>query len=254
MSGVAGVICFPETAADVQVVVRTANGHRVPFVARGSGTGLAGGAVPPASSTSTSGQIPAATTGRPRAGSRNGSTMVSRRRLPEGWRGYGPRSEKRVEHQAVDALEGDFYLCGPSVFMDLCERALAALHVPSEQIHIERFVSPPDPDDAAKAAAAAASEVGDAAPTAITVVLDGKRHEVPYERDERVLEAARRAGLLPPFSCEEGYCSCCMAKLTRGRVRMASNDCLTPELLEEGWILTCQSVCLSPEIEIEYPD
>jgi len=161
---------------------------------------------------------------------------------------------KRVEHYAVDALEGDFYLCGPSVFMDLAERALAALHVPGEQVHIERFVSPPDPQQAAAAAAALAAEPSEGSPEAVTVVLDGKTHEVPYQPDERVLAAARRAGLEPPFSCEEGYCSCCMAKLAEGTVRMVTNDCLTPDLLEEGWVLTCQSVCTSRKVKVEYPD
>jgi hypothetical protein len=37
-------------------------------------------------------------------------------------------------------------------------------------------------------------------------------------------------------------------------VLTAANDCLTPELLEEGWVLTCQSRCVSPNIRIEYPD
>jgi 3-ketosteroid 9alpha-monooxygenase subunit B len=163
---------------------------------------------------------------------------------------------RRVEHHAVDALEGDFYLCGPSAFMDLVERALAALHVPAEQIHIERFVSPPDPDEERRAEqeAAAAEKEGDVAPERITIVLDGQTREVPYRAGERVLEAVRRAGLSPPFSCEEGYCSCCMAKLVHGRVRMVSNDCLTPDLLAEGWVLTCQSVCLSRDVKIEYPD
>jgi glycolate oxidase len=41
------VVCFPESTADVAAVVRVANELGVPFVARGSGTGLAGGAVPP---------------------------------------------------------------------------------------------------------------------------------------------------------------------------------------------------------------
>ncbi len=158
---------------------------------------------------------------------------------------------KRVEHYAVDDLEGDFYLCGPSVFMDLVERALAALHVPGEQIHIERFVSPPDPK---QAAAAQAAEPSEGSPESITVVLDGRTHEVPYQPDERVLAAARRAGLEPPFSCEEGYCSCCMAKLVEGRVKMAANDCLTPDLLDEGWVLTFQSVCTSRRVKVEYPD
>jgi 3-ketosteroid 9alpha-monooxygenase subunit B len=164
---------------------------------------------------------------------------------------------RRVEHYAVDSLEADFYLCGPGAFMDTVERALAALHVPTEQVHIERFVSPPDTPEEGAAAGVVTSAVAseeEAAPGSITIVLDGQASEVPYQAGERVLEAVRRAGLDPPFSCEEGYCSCCMAKLTRGNVRMATNDCLTPDLLSEGWVLTCQSECVSRDVRIEYPD
>jgi 3-ketosteroid 9alpha-monooxygenase subunit B len=160
----------------------------------------------------------------------------------------------RVEHYAVDSLESDFYLCGPGLFMDIVERALAALHVPSEQVHIERFVSPPDPDAERPDDAAVSGEAAHVAPEKISILLDGTEHEIDYQAEERVLETARRAGLDPPFSCEEGYCSCCMAKLTEGKVRMQTNDCLTPDLLEEGWVLTCQAVCVSRNVKIEYPD
>jgi glycolate oxidase len=47
MTGVASVVCFPTTTAEVAACVRVAADAGVPFVARGSGTGLAGGAVPP---------------------------------------------------------------------------------------------------------------------------------------------------------------------------------------------------------------
>ena len=47
MEGRAGVVVFAESTADVQAAVLVANEFGVPFVARGSGTGLAGGAVPP---------------------------------------------------------------------------------------------------------------------------------------------------------------------------------------------------------------
>jgi glycolate oxidase len=47
LAGRAAVVCFAESTTDVQAVVRVANEFGVPFVARGSGTGLAGGAVPP---------------------------------------------------------------------------------------------------------------------------------------------------------------------------------------------------------------
>lgn len=39
-------MCFPRSTEDVAAAVRVAAGHGVPFVARGSGTGLAGGATP----------------------------------------------------------------------------------------------------------------------------------------------------------------------------------------------------------------
>jgi len=157
-----------------------------------------------------------------------------------------------VRRELGSEPDRDVYLCGPSAFMETVERALLEAGVPRERIAIERFVSPPDTDDATPEPAAVEGE--EVAPESITVVLDGQSHEVPYRAGEKVLEAARRAGLDPPFSCEEGYCSCCMAKLTAGQVAMANNDCLTPELLAEGWVLTCQSRCIGRKIRVEYPD
>ena len=46
ISGSTTVVCLPTSTEEVQECVRAAVRHNVPFVARGSGTGLAGGAVP----------------------------------------------------------------------------------------------------------------------------------------------------------------------------------------------------------------
>ena len=46
ISGATSVVCLPTSTAEVQHCVQAAVRHSVPFVARGSGTGLAGGAVP----------------------------------------------------------------------------------------------------------------------------------------------------------------------------------------------------------------
>ncbi|HEX2038927.1 MAG TPA: FAD-linked oxidase C-terminal domain-containing protein [Acidimicrobiales bacterium] len=46
LEGTAGVVCFPETTEEVQACVRVARAHGRAIVPRGSGTGLAGGAVP----------------------------------------------------------------------------------------------------------------------------------------------------------------------------------------------------------------
>ena len=47
MEGAAVAVCFPVSTDEVRSCVQIAARHGVPFVARGSGTGLAGGAVPP---------------------------------------------------------------------------------------------------------------------------------------------------------------------------------------------------------------
>jgi len=165
---------------------------------------------------------------------------------------HGFLGPERIRAFAEERPDADFYLCGPEAFMEIVESALGQLAIPSDRVHIERFVSPPEagvplPKDPGEASARDA-------PEKVKIVLDGATHEVPYEAGERLLACARRAGLSPPFSCEEGYCSCCMAKLVGGQVEMATNDCLTDDLLEEGWILTCQAECVSDNVEIEYPD
>jgi glycolate oxidase len=43
---VPALVALPETAEQVQAVVAVCNGHGIPFVARGAGSGLSGGAVP----------------------------------------------------------------------------------------------------------------------------------------------------------------------------------------------------------------
>jgi 3-ketosteroid 9alpha-monooxygenase subunit B len=154
-------------------------------------------------------------------------------------------------HIGGDA-SSDFYLCGPGPFMATVEEALRELGVGHDRVHIERFVSPPDPGVHIEEVS---EEVADeTVADTITVVLDGDTTEVPYQKGEKLLWAAREAGLEPPFSCEEGYCSCCMAKLLSGEVKMDTNDCLTPDLLNEGWVLTCQSRCVSGKVKIQYPD
>ena len=46
LDGTPSVVVFPTSTDEVRAVVSAAVRHRVPFVARGAGTGLAGGAVP----------------------------------------------------------------------------------------------------------------------------------------------------------------------------------------------------------------
>jgi ferredoxin-NADP reductase len=144
-------------------------------------------------------------------------------------------------------LEADFYLCGPGPFMDLIEATLIGLGVRPEAIVIERFESVADPEPA--------TPVEDDRidpPGSIVLILRGKKHEVAYHPGDTVLETARRANVPTPSSCEAGSCATCMAFVQQGAVTMRVNDALTPEEVEEGWVLTCQSRPTSPSLTVEF--
>jgi len=142
--------------------------------------------------------------------------------------------------------DADFYICGPGPFMDVVESGLESLEVRSDQIFIERFESPDSPVDAAP--------VDTSGGTVVTIKLDGHETEVSVGEGETILAAARRAGLEPPFACEEAYCGCCMAKVVEGQVDMLHNDGgIDQKQIDGGWILTCQGI-VKGNARVEYPD
>jgi 3-ketosteroid 9alpha-monooxygenase subunit B len=156
-----------------------------------------------------------------------------------------------IERFVAGDLDADCYICGPGPFMDLVEPALHALGVPPDRIFIERFLVDQQENTAAlidtDGAAAAALR-----PEEVTVVLGRKKSVIKYQPGDTLLETARRGGLRPPFSCEAGNCATCMAFLKEGAVTMRANNALTPEEVEEGWVLTCQSLPCSSTLVVEY--
>jgi ferredoxin-NADP reductase len=137
--------------------------------------------------------------------------------------------------------DADFYVCGPGPYMDVVEEALATLDVPPDCVFIERFVVPEVP----AAPAACSTET-------VVIRLERREHSLAYTAGDTVLEAARRGGLRPPYQCESGSCATCMAHLDEGSVRMRVNNALTPEEVEEGWVLTCQSLPTSARVAVNY--
>jgi ferredoxin-NADP reductase len=173
-----------------------------------------------------------------------------------------------VDRDAVRAFIGadygagaaDHYVCGPTPFMDIVERALLDHGVVAGDIHIERFTpatpatpatsepdggeptTEPTTDDAAAAPAA----------TRVTIELGGRTDSVDHRAGTTILQTARQMGMSPPYSCESGTCATCMAKLVEGSVKMHVNDVLTDDEVADGWVLTCQSVPTSESVHVVY--
>jgi ferredoxin-NADP reductase len=137
----------------------------------------------------------------------------------------------------------DFYICGPGPYMDTAEAGLALLDVEPDRRFLERFVSPSEAEAITEEPSATES---------VLIKLERKKHRIDYQAGDTILETARRGGLSPPFSCEAGSCATCMAHLDEGAATMRVNNALTPEEVDDGWVLTCQAIPTSPAVAVDY--
>ena len=139
------------------------------------------------------------------------------------------------------------FLCGPAGMLDSVEPVLTELGLPSERIHVERFVS-------ANGGVPRPAPVRTTAPAAHTasMIVDGNRRDVAVAEGETVLDAALRAGMDLPFACKGGMCSTCRARVTEGEVTMTVNYSLEPWELAAGFVLTCQAHPVTPTVVVDY--
>jgi 3-ketosteroid 9alpha-monooxygenase subunit B len=168
----------------------------------------------------------------------------------------GVPSVAQLAELAKPFRHGQAFICGPGPYMDAAVAALRAIEMQAEQIHVERFASLPDEEDAAVLSAAAAADVpNDGVEAAeLAILLDGAVHTVPCGGNETLLEAALRAGLNTPYSCQAGMCASCMCQVLEGRVHLRHNEVLDKKDLDKAWTLGCQAIPMSPYVRIKFPE
>jgi ring-1,2-phenylacetyl-CoA epoxidase subunit PaaE len=140
------------------------------------------------------------------------------------------------------------FICGPSGMSEDIETTCRAIGIAEDRIHVERFVS----EFGGKPRAKKIIETSAPPKALASLVIDGKRREVPVAEDESILDAALRAGMDLPFACKGGMCSTCRAKLVEGDAQMEVNYSLEPWELKAGFILTCQARPVSGRVVVDY--
>ncbi|QMU63284.1 MAG: 2Fe-2S iron-sulfur cluster binding domain-containing protein [Flavobacteriaceae bacterium] len=90
--------------------------------------------------------------------------------------------------------------------------------------------------------------------TEITVLLDDDETSFTMNQADTILAASLRKGIDPPYSCEGGICSSCIAKVTEGKAIMDKNTVLTDREVKEGFILTCQAHPTTSKIKVDFDD
>jgi ferredoxin-NADP reductase/phenylpropionate dioxygenase-like ring-hydroxylating dioxygenase large terminal subunit len=158
---------------------------------------------------------------------------------PEDKIGVHYDSKGRVDMSLLTALlppgDFDYYLCGPSEFMNTLYSGLTATGVRPERIHYESFgpgtvLKPELPRKHSE----------DHAAGAIRVKFARSGIETTWSREDgTLLELAEEVGLAPAFGCRSGICGTCKTRIISGGV-----DYLDEPLADrrEGEILLCCSV------------
>jgi 3-ketosteroid 9alpha-monooxygenase subunit B len=142
------------------------------------------------------------------------------------------------------------FLCGPAPFMAAAREALGQLGVPRDRVHVEKFTSlSGNPFEAVVEEPVPES---DAAPTSLTVSLDGSTRSMAWPRQRKLLDHLLDSGMDAPYSCREGQCSACACRIVVGEVKMLHNEVLDAEDVADGIVLACQSLPVTDEVSISY--
>jgi ring-1,2-phenylacetyl-CoA epoxidase subunit PaaE len=150
----------------------------------------------------------------------------------------------------------EVFICGPEAMIEATEKALLEVGVPARNIRTERFTSPTLealPADARKQVVLghAPESKGD---VSLTVVLDGKKHQIQMSTTDKILDVALAAGLDLPYSCKGGVCCTCRAKVMHGSVEMEKNFTLEKWEAEQGFVLSCQAKPTSKEVVMSFDE
>jgi len=151
----------------------------------------------------------------------------------------------------------EVFVCGPEAMIEATEKALLDAGVRPDRLHTERFTPPTLealPAEQRQTAVLGHPAVRTDGEVALTVVLDGKPHQLRMGKDERVLDVALNAGLDLPWSCRGGVCCTCRARVMEGAVQMDKNFTLEPWETDKGFVLSCQARPTTDTLVISYDE
>ena len=164
----------------------------------------------------------------------------------------------RIDEAKVQALTAsilptddmdEVFVCGPSAMMQATVTALQKAGVSADRIHSEHFGDAPAQRPTLRAPNPSATQGIE-----LQIVCNGKQHTLSMAEDDNPLSAGLQAGLDLPYSCRNGVCCTCRAKVMQGQVSMHKNFTLTQEEIDQGFVLSCQAKALTPKLVLSFDE
>ncbi len=154
-----------------------------------------------------------------------------------------------IQHFTKVQKADEYFICGPYPMIENGIEVLKELNIPDEHVHYELF-SVPEEETTSDQSKGETTQVAH-----ITLILDDEKYEYTHENEwQTILDSALENDIDAPYSCRGGICATCRAKLTEGEVRMKMNYALSDREVEEGYILTCQSIPETEQIVVNFDE
>jgi ferredoxin-NADP reductase len=154
----------------------------------------------------------------------------------------------RISAELLQAIlpidDYDFYLCGPTSFMQSTYDLLRKLGVSNVRIQAEEFGPASLKRDADHASEA--FKPGPAALEAVIEFTDSKVEQAWSEGDGNLLDFAEAHGFTPEFGCRSGQCGACKTKLISGEVAYQTEH---PATVADDEVLLCCAIPAAVEGE-----
>ncbi|MFE0420084.1 2Fe-2S iron-sulfur cluster-binding protein [Streptomyces tendae] len=148
--------------------------------------------------------------------------------------------------EAEPAADTHYYLCGPWGLLSTAHDALLRWRADPDRVHQELFTTEDGPT-----APPAGGPVVRGRP--VTVRLGGRTTTAATDpSDSSLLDTVVRARPDVPYSCRDGLCGTCRAKLIAGTARMDRQFALGPQEVADGYVLTCRATTESDEVELDF--
>ncbi len=147
-----------------------------------------------------------------------------------------------------------WFLCGPAPLVALCRSVLGEHGAEPGRVHAELFhVEGATPRRAGEEGPAERPQEPVAGGATVRLLLDGRQSSVSVPKDgEVILDAALRVRGDTPYSCRDGVCGTCRARVVAGEVRMDRCHALEPAEVEAGFALACQSHPVSDDVTLDF--
>ncbi len=136
----------------------------------------------------------------------------------------------------------EWFLCGPAGLVESVHEGLLDRGFDADRVQVELFKAPPSNGE----------DHSDSEPTQVTIVLDGTEESFELSGADTVLDGALEVREDAPYSCREGVCGTCRAKLLDGDGEMDRNYALKQSEVEDGYVLTCQLHPTTETLKVDY--